>query len=55
MPIDESKRGFWDDFSSIPEQQRLRKEGNSSIGTSAMGKGSGGGAKGGKRDDWDDW
>lgn len=62
VPIDESKRDFWDDFSSIGEQQKLNKpEGSSSIGTAAMGKGSGGGSgatsRGGaaKKDDWDDW
>lgn len=63
VPIDESRRGFWDDFSDIPEQKQQQKP--SSIGTAAMGKGgSGGGSStaGGagagqkaKKDEWDDW
>ena len=56
VPFDESKRSFWDDFSSVAEQ---RSQSNSSIGTSAMGKGgsrtaSGAPAKKAK-DEWDDW
>ena len=50
---DESKRAFWDDFSSVAEQQ---KQTSSSIGTAAMGKGGASrqtGQKGG--DEWDDW
>ncbi|KAK3390996.1 hypothetical protein B0H63DRAFT_467007 [Podospora didyma] len=53
VPIDESKRSFWDDFASKADQ---RKPEGSSIGTSAMGKGptsrQGGPAK---KDEWDDW
>jgi len=56
VPMDESKRAFWDDFSSLADQ---RKAQSSSIGTSAMGKGapgsSGGGAPPKKKDEWDDW
>ncbi|KAK4041168.1 electron transfer flavoprotein subunit beta [Parachaetomium inaequale] len=56
--FDESKRGFWDDFSAAADQ---RKTSGSSIGTSAMGKG---GKQGGaqnpagsssKKEEWDDW
>lgn len=57
MPIDESKRDFWDDFSNLADQ---RQQENSSIGTAAMGKGSssnttrpGPAKKSG--DEWDDW
>ncbi|KAK0636899.1 zinc finger protein gcs1 [Bombardia bombarda] len=58
VPIDESKRGFWDEFSNLADQ---RNQGSSSIGTAAMGKGgsSGGGASRGPagkpKDEWDDW
>ncbi|KAK3318653.1 zinc finger protein gcs1 [Apodospora peruviana] len=61
VPMDESKRQFWDDFSSIADQ---RKQGSSSIGTAAMGKGAGSGSGSGggapsasaaKKDEWDDW
>ncbi|KAK0746550.1 zinc finger protein gcs1 [Schizothecium vesticola] len=53
VPFDESKRAFWDDLSSTADQ---RKAENSSIGTSAMGKGGSRAppAKGAK-DEWDDW
>ena len=50
VPIDESKKGFWDDFSLLAEQPQA----SSSIGTSAMGKGGNRGpAK--SKDDWEDW
>ncbi|KAK4157275.1 hypothetical protein C8A00DRAFT_40370 [Chaetomidium leptoderma] len=55
--FDESKRGFWDDLSAAADQ---RKQDNSSIGTSAMGKGgsrqggSQGPAGGSGKEDWDD-
>lgn len=52
VPFDESKRSFWDDFSSVAEQK------DSSIGTSAMGKGSSSRPNqpaAGKKDEWDDW
>ncbi|EFX03153.1 zinc finger protein gcs1 [Grosmannia clavigera kw1407] len=59
VPIDDSKRDFWDDFSSIAEQ---RKAESSAIGTAAMGKGGGsssasvGSTAGAKsKDEWDDW
>ncbi len=64
--MDENKRAFWDDFSSIADQRTTtaappRK---TTIGTTAMGKrssSSSGGAMGGadagvsKKDEWDDW
>ncbi|KAK3904034.1 hypothetical protein C8A05DRAFT_42841 [Staphylotrichum tortipilum] len=54
--FDESKRGFWDDFASAADQ---RKKTDSSIGTSAMGKGSGSGGSskqggGAAKEEWDD-
>ncbi|KAH8911327.1 ArfGap-domain-containing protein [Coniochaeta sp. PMI_546] len=56
VPIDESKKGFWDDFSSLADQ---RKQENSSIGTAAMGKGSSStrpsGSANKSQDEWDDW
>ncbi|KAK7749009.1 ADP-ribosylation factor GTPase-activating protein gcs1 [Cytospora paraplurivora] len=55
-PLDESKKSFWDDFASLADQ---RKAQNSSIGTSAMGKGNkapaGAGATKKSQDEWDDW
>ncbi|KAG5926688.1 hypothetical protein E4U42_003031 [Claviceps africana] len=54
-PLDESRKDFWDDFSSLAEQ---KKQASSSIGTSAMGVGKRGGPGGPaarKQDDWDDW
>jgi ADP-ribosylation factor GTPase-activating protein 1 len=57
--FDESKRAFWDDFSAAGEQ---RSKANSSIGTSAMGKGGSrpGGSQGpaassSAKEEWDDW
>jgi ADP-ribosylation factor GTPase-activating protein 1 len=51
-PIDESKKDFWDEFSSLAEQ----KQSSSSIGTAAMGKGGAGKAPPAKgKDEWDDW
>lgn len=53
VPLDESKKDFWDSFASAADQ---RKSAGSSIGTSAMGKGPGGGAASKKsQDEWDDW
>jgi ADP-ribosylation factor GTPase-activating protein 1 len=56
VPIDESKREFWDDFSNLADQ---RKQEDSSIGTAAMGKGSSGtrpsGSANKSHDEWDDW
>ncbi|KAK1756008.1 putative zinc finger protein gcs1 protein [Echria macrotheca] len=54
VPFDESKRSFWDDFSNAAEQ---KKQESSSIGTSAMGKGSTRSAPSAKqsKDEWDDW
>ncbi|KAK7715019.1 ADP-ribosylation factor GTPase-activating protein gcs1 [Diaporthe eres] len=53
-PLDESKKSFWDDFASLADQ---RKPQSSSIGTSAMGKGSNSTARApaAKKDEWDDW
>lgn len=55
-PLDESKKSFWDDFASLADQ---RKAQNSSIGTSAMGKGNkapaGAAATKKSQDEWDDW
>ncbi|KAK2589666.1 ADP-ribosylation factor GTPase-activating protein gcs1 [Conoideocrella luteorostrata] len=54
-PLDETRKDFWDDFSSLAEQN---KQANNSIGTSAMGMGKRGGAGAApakKKDEWDDW
>lgn len=53
-PLDETRKGFWDDFSSLAEQRKQSGGGNS-IGTSAMGVGKKGGAPPLKKDEWDDW
>lgn len=63
--MDDSKRDFWDDFSSLADQNNQHKQqrstGTGAIGTSAMkGGGSGGGSGGAappakKKDEWDDW
>ncbi|KAH8193685.1 hypothetical protein TruAng_012149 [Truncatella angustata] len=56
--MDESKKSFWDDFSSVADQRHGTGPKYSSIGTSAMGKtnkGAGGPAGGKKDDEWDDW
>jgi len=58
VPMDEDKREFWDNFSSIADKQA-----SSSIGTAAMGKGGMGTTRGGAapppsksaKDEWDDW
>ncbi|CAK7200254.1 ADP-ribosylation factor GTPase-activating protein gcs1 [Sporothrix eucalyptigena] len=60
--MDESRRAFWDDFSSIADRPAAsaappRK---TTVGTMAMGKGSSGGngptdASSGKKDEWEDW
>ncbi|GAP82568.1 putative zinc finger protein gcs1 [Rosellinia necatrix] len=58
-PIDESKKDFWDDFSSLADQRHGTGTKYSSIGTSAMGKASGKNtapaAASKKDDEWDDW
>lgn len=59
-PLDESKKDFWDDFSSLADQRHGTGAKYSSIGTSAMGKapGKNAGAATGKKsndDEWDDW
>ncbi|EEY14626.1 ADP-ribosylation factor GTPase-activating protein GCS1 [Verticillium alfalfae VaMs.102] len=59
-PMDDSKRDFWDDFSSLADQSNQHKQqrstGTGAIGTSAMkGGGSGGAAPPAKKkDEWDD-
>ncbi|EJT77655.1 hypothetical protein GGTG_02759 [Gaeumannomyces tritici R3-111a-1] len=66
VPIDDSRKDFWDDFSDIPEQQQQQQQPkkSSAIGTAAMSKGgsaSTGPATGAtskpaaKKDEWDDW
>ncbi|ROT39439.1 ADP-ribosylation factor GTPase-activating protein GCS1 [Sodiomyces alkalinus F11] len=61
VPIDESKRGFWDEFSSLAgeqhQQHKSRPSGNSSIGTSAMKPSSSSTAAppATKKDEWDAW
>jgi len=63
VPMDDSKRAFWDDFSSVADQ---RKRESSSIGTSALGSSSSRSGTGGSaaqappsskqgKDEWDDW
>ena len=54
VPMDESRKSFWDDFSNLADQ---RKQESSSIGTSAMGKGSNTRSSSQKQsqDEWDDW
>ncbi|OAA68948.1 zinc finger protein gcs1 [Cordyceps fumosorosea ARSEF 2679] len=55
-PLDESKKDFWDSFSSLADQKPAQS--NSSIGTSAMGMGKKGNtppAAQKKNDEWDDW
>lgn len=59
-PLDESKKDFWDSFSSLAEEPQQQKPKNSAIGTSAMGMGksksnSGPPPQNNKSDDWDDW
>ncbi|KAI1329719.1 ADP-ribosylation factor GTPase-activating protein GCS1 [Xylariaceae sp. FL0255] len=58
-PLDETKKDFWDSFSSLADQRHGQGPKYSSIGTSAMGKapgkGSGPGAPAKKDDEWDDW
>ncbi|KAK7432648.1 ADP-ribosylation factor GTPase-activating protein gcs1 [Neonectria magnoliae] len=54
MPLDETKKSFWDEFSNLADQ---RQPANNSIGTSAMGMGKKTSAPAAKKqaDDWDDW
>jgi ADP-ribosylation factor GTPase-activating protein 1 len=54
-PLDETKKDFWDDFSSLADQ-RSNRAGSSAIGTAAMGKGNKtAGPAAQKKDEWDDW
>ncbi|ODA76729.1 hypothetical protein RJ55_08000 [Drechmeria coniospora] len=55
-PLDASRKDFWDDFSSLADEQKK----DSSIGTSAMGMGASkragsGGPQRKPKDEWDDW
>ncbi len=50
VPIDESKAGFWDDFSAIADEQNKPPN---AIGTSAMAKRGNRTAK--PKDEWDEW
>ncbi|ORY65068.1 zinc finger protein gcs1 [Pseudomassariella vexata] len=54
-PLDESKKGFWDDFSSVADQRHGTGPKYSSIGTSAMGKANKNAGQGKQDDEWDDW
>ncbi|GAW12075.1 hypothetical protein ANO14919_014320 [Xylariales sp. No.14919] len=58
-PLDESKKDFWDDFSSLADQRHGTGAKYSSIGTSAMGKApaknTGPAASKKNDDEWDDW
>lgn len=53
MPLDESKKDFWDSFAEAGSARQ-----NAAVGTSAIKKSTGtGGAAGGKseEDNWDKW
>ncbi|KAK1480533.1 hypothetical protein CCUS01_16191 [Colletotrichum cuscutae] len=52
-PLDESKKDFWDSFSSLADQRQTQS--GSSIGTSAMGKKTGGAAAPAAKKDNDGW
>ncbi|KAL2877934.1 ADP-ribosylation factor GTPase-activating protein gcs1 [Colletotrichum sp. CLE4] len=55
-PLDESKKDFWDSFSNLADHRQTQS--GSSIGTSAMGKKTGGAAAPATKkenDGWDDW
>ncbi|KAI1817803.1 ADP-ribosylation factor GTPase-activating protein GCS1 [Poronia punctata] len=60
-PLDETKKDFWDSFSSLADQRHGTGGKHSSIGTSAMGKAAGKNAgatapvPAKKDDEWDDW
>jgi ADP-ribosylation factor GTPase-activating protein 1 len=64
VPIDESKKDFWDSFAEAGAQRQqgqslMGGRGNSAVGTSAIKKSTGGmgGGRGGgaKKDEWDEW
>ena len=64
VPIDESKKDFWDSFAEAGAQRQqgqslMGGRGNSAVGTSAIKKNAGGmgGGRGGgaKKDEWDEW
>ncbi|PMD25875.1 ArfGap-domain-containing protein [Hyaloscypha hepaticicola] len=64
VPIDESKKDFWDSFAEAGAQRQqgqslMGGRGNSAVGTSAIKKNTGGmgGGRGGgaKKDEWDEW
>ena len=53
--MDEGRKSFWDDFSSLADQQQQPKK-SGAIGTSAMGSSGSKGPKGpAAKDEWDDW
>ncbi|KAF4826387.1 ADP-ribosylation factor GTPase-activating protein GCS1 [Colletotrichum siamense] len=52
-PLDESKKDFWDSFSNLADQRQTNS--GSSIGTSAMGKKTGGAAAPATKKDNDGW
>ncbi|KAI1269111.1 ADP-ribosylation factor GTPase-activating protein GCS1 [Xylariaceae sp. FL1019] len=54
-PLDETKKNFWDDFSSLADQRHGTGQKYSSIGTSAMGKAPSKGPAKKDEDNWDDW
>ena len=51
VPIDESKKDFWDSFAEAGAQ----KQKSSAVGTSAIKKAGGGGTGARKDDEWDKW
>ncbi|KAH8172784.1 putative GTPase activating protein for Arf [Sarocladium implicatum] len=53
--MDEGKRSFWDDFSSLADQQQQQPKKSGAIGTSAMGSSGAKGPKAPTKDEWDDW
>ena len=60
VPIDESKKDFWDSFAEAGAQRQQARP--SAMGTSAIKKGNAGGGMGGgmgggggKKDEWDEW
>ena len=56
-PMDDSKKDFWDSFSSLADQQQQKPANSSAIGTAAMGKGRAGASAPPpqKKDDWEEW
>ena len=52
VPIDESKKDFWDSFAEAGAQRQTK---SSAVGTSAIKKAGGGPGMGRKDDEWDKW